>query len=79
MNSAGMLKTVNVFPSMHSPKISNLHLSLHYKLLYSNQGNIAPSRIASLSIELSEMEPAIQAIHELEQKRASIAELDEVY
>ncbi|CAK4634415.1 unnamed protein product [Aphanomyces euteiches] len=57
-------------------------LSDRYKLLSdelsSNDGSIPPSKLAKMSIEMAEMEPAIDAIKELEGRQDAIAELDEV-
>ncbi|OQR97330.1 peptide chain release factor 1 [Achlya hypogyna] len=69
--------------ALHSSIVDRMQLlSARYeelsKELMGNDGNIAPSRIAKLSIEMSEMEPAIEAIKELESRQESIAELEEV-
>ncbi|KDO24723.1 peptide chain release factor 1 [Saprolegnia parasitica CBS 223.65] len=69
--------------ALHSSIIDRMQLlTARYeelsKELMGNDGNIAPSRIAKLSIEMSEMEPALEAIRELEARQESIAELEEV-
>ncbi|OQR99908.1 peptide chain release factor 1 [Thraustotheca clavata] len=69
--------------ALHSSIVDRIQLlSSRYeelsKELMSNDGSIAPSRIAKLSIEMSEMEPAIEAIKDLEARQNSISELEEV-
>ncbi|RHZ21369.1 hypothetical protein DYB37_000530 [Aphanomyces astaci] len=69
--------------ALHSSILDRMSLlTARYKVLSdelsSNDGNIPPSRLADLSIELAEMEPAIHAIQELTQRQDSITELDEV-
>ncbi|KAF0704777.1 hypothetical protein AaE_014760 [Aphanomyces astaci] len=69
--------------ALHSSILDRMSLlTARYKVLSdelsSNDGNIPPSRLADLSIELAEMEPAIHAIQELTQRQDSISELDEV-
>jgi hypothetical protein len=47
--------------------------------VYSNDGSFSASKITNLSIEMADLEPKVLAVRELQEKLASIDELNEVH